>query len=46
MMDEYFRREELDQAARIAAEESNPFGGFSFVAPSSLLECDGLMLEE
>ncbi|KAF2769617.1 Pkinase-domain-containing protein [Teratosphaeria nubilosa] len=30
--------------ARIAAEESNPFGGFSFVAPSSLLEADGFAL--
>ncbi|KAH9828128.1 protein kinase [Teratosphaeria destructans] len=35
---------EAHDEARIAAEESNPFGGFSFVAPSSLLEADGFAL--
>lgn len=33
-----------DGSASIAAAESNPFGGFSFVASSSLLETDEFML--
>ena len=35
---------DLTHEAQITTEENNPFGGFSFVASNSLLECDDWML--
>ncbi|KAK5169491.1 uncharacterized protein LTR77_005467 [Saxophila tyrrhenica] len=36
--------DEQMQESHVVAEENNPFGGFSFVASSSLLESDNFML--
>lgn len=42
---DHFMQEQSSDDAGIVAQESNPFGGFSFVASHSLLESDQFMLD-